>query len=226
MIGPRPIRCSDRSTAGRREHRNPRGIRSVDLGGLRNFDALMRDQSVSRAGLRLFLGQPDVSASRNRRRDLFDDPLFTRTSHGVVPTARVQVLTPQREQVLTDVAALLEGGQEFDPARSHRIFRIAGSDHASRLVLPALARDLADMSSPIRIGWASVGVSPLAERLKKREFDLALVVHTHCDQLLAHELPFALPGYRMLLCWSAKAGADRGLQWPKDRRVAIAAGSR
>jgi DNA-binding transcriptional LysR family regulator len=71
---------------------NPRDIRSLDVGMLRTFDALMRERSVSRAAARLFLSQPAVSASLNRLREVFDDPLFTRTGHGVTPTPRAQAL--------------------------------------------------------------------------------------------------------------------------------------
>src|SRR6478735_7820878 len=84
---------------------NQRDIRSLDIGMLRTFDALMREQSVSRAAARLFLSQPAVSASLNRLREVFEDPLFTRTSHGVVPTARAHALAPQVEKLLADLAS-------------------------------------------------------------------------------------------------------------------------
>jgi DNA-binding transcriptional LysR family regulator len=154
---------------------NPRDIRSLDVGMLRTFDALMRERSVSRAAARLFLSQPAVSASLGRLRDTFGDPLFTRTSHGVVPTARAQALAPQVERVLADIAALLEADLPFDPATAQRIFRIAGSDHASSRVLPALTRTLAACGSDIRIVWEPPGTAPLAERLGKGDLDLAVV---------------------------------------------------
>lgn len=298
---------------------NPRDIRSLDIGMLRTFDALMRERSVSRAAARLFLSQPAVSASLNRLRDVFDDPMFTRTAHGVVPTARAVALSPQVEKVLADIAGLLDAGQGFDPASSQRIFRIAGSDHASHLVLPPLARRLGSLRSPIRIVWEAAATSDLADRLHKGDLDLgvvarihpprdmetrvlyedryvvvtrhghplagrpvtidsfcatpqvflgygtsaledlideavaragrrrpaqiavssfgqivdllqhsdhaaviaARVARTHGDKVLAHELPFELPGYQMLLCWDARAGADVGVQWLKAELLAI-----
>src|SRR5687767_9886323 len=101
-----------------------RDIRSLDIGMLRAFDALMRERSVSRAAARLFLSQPAVSASLNKLREVFGDPLFTRTSHGVVPTARAHALAPQVQEVLRGIAGLLDADEAFDPARSSRIFRI------------------------------------------------------------------------------------------------------
>lgn len=154
---------------------NPRDIRGLELGMLRTFDALMRERSVSRAAARLFLSQPAVSASLNRLRETFADPLFTRTAHGVVPTGRALALATPIEKVLADVAALLEADLPFDPATSSRIFRIAGSDHASQLILLALSQRLAACSSAIRLVWEHPGTWPLADRLRKGELDLAVV---------------------------------------------------
>lgn len=154
---------------------NQRDIRSLDVGMLRTFDALMHEQNVSRAAARLFLSQPAVSASLNRLREVFGDPLFTRTARGVVPTERALALAPQVRKVLDDLATLLESDQPFDPATSHRIFRIAGSDHASRMILPALSRTLVGHGSHIRIVWVPPGTWSLAEHLAKGELDLGVI---------------------------------------------------
>lgn len=154
---------------------NPRDIRSLDIGMLRTFDALMRERSVSRAAARLFLSQPAVSASLNRLREAFDDPLFTRTAHGVTPTARAQALAAQVEKVLADIGALLEAGRAFEPGASDRIFRVAGSDFASRNILPALGRTLAQRGSAIRVVWEPPGTWSLPERLHRGDLDLAVI---------------------------------------------------
>lgn len=154
---------------------NPRDIRSLDIAMLRTFDALMRERSVSRAAARLFLSQPAVSASLNRLREAFDDPLFTRNAHGVTPTPRAQALAAQVEKVLGDIGALLDAGRAFDPAASGRIFRIAGSDFASRNILPALGRTLAECGSAIRLVWEPPGAWSLPERLHRGDLDLAVI---------------------------------------------------
>jgi DNA-binding transcriptional LysR family regulator len=154
---------------------NSRDIRSLDVGMLRTFDALMRERSVSRAAALLFLSQPAVSASLNRLREAFDDPLFTRTSHGVVPTARAETLAPQVAKVLADIAGLLDTQRPFEPGRSNRIFRIAGSDHASRMLLPGLSRTLVGLGSAIRLVWVPPGSWSLAEHLQQGALDLAVI---------------------------------------------------
>lgn len=168
-----------------------RDIRSLDVAMLRTFDALMRERSVSRAAARLFLSQPAVSASLGRLREVFGDPLFTRTGHGVSPTPRALALAAQVEQVLADLAALFDDEQGFDPARSSRVFRIVGSDYQSRRVLPALAQRLLELDSAVRIAWEAPGSAPLAERMNRGELDLALIARlqmpTDMNWLSLHE---------------------------------------
>lgn len=160
---------------------NQPDIRSLDLGMLRTFDALMRERSVSRAAARLFLSQPAVSASLNRLREVFGDPLFTRTSHGVMPTSRAQALAPLVERALGSIAALLEADR-FEPERSNRIFRVAGSDHASRMLLPELSRRLVQAGSGVRVHWVPPGAWSLAEHLHNGELDIAVMSRIHVPQ--------------------------------------------
>ena len=153
-----------------------RDIRSLDVAMLRAFDALMRERSVSRAAARLCLSQPAVSASLARLRDVFGDPLFRRTGHGVTPTPRALALASQVEKLLAEIAALLEGDGDFDPTGSNRVFRILGSDHQSAQILPELARHLADIGSAIRIVWEPPGQgAALPDRFARGDLDLAVI---------------------------------------------------
>jgi DNA-binding transcriptional LysR family regulator len=159
-----------------------RDIRGLDVAMLRTFDALMRERSVSRAAARLFLSQPAVSASLNRLRGVFDDPLFRRTSHGVTPTPRALAMAAQVERLLGELSALVAGDAEFDPAASNRVFRIAGSDYPSQRFLPPLARHLAAAGSAVRIVWEPPGAGSLAERLERGELDLAVVARVQMTE--------------------------------------------
>lgn len=164
-----------------------RDIRSLDVAMLRTFEALVQERSVSRAAARLFLSQPAVSATLRRLRHTFNDPLFTRTSHGMEPTERALALVPQVGTVLANIAVLLEPEQAFDPAASDRIFRIAGSDHACHRLLPELSRRLLACHSPIRIVWEPLGSGSLRDRLHKGELDLGVVarIQTPRDLMMA-----------------------------------------
>jgi hypothetical protein len=67
-------------------------LRTLDLNLLKTLDALLDERSVTRAAARLALTQPAVSGMLNRLRDYFDDPLFIRAPHGIVPTTRAEAL--------------------------------------------------------------------------------------------------------------------------------------
>ena len=62
---------------------NRADIRSLDIGMLRTFEALMRERSVSRAAARLFLSQTAVSASLQRLREGLVDALHRACGVGV-----------------------------------------------------------------------------------------------------------------------------------------------
>lgn len=149
-------------------------IRGLDLPMLRTFDALLREGSVSRAAARLFLSQPAVSASLKRLREVFGDPLFTRTGHGIVPTPRALALAPRVEAVLNEMHKLMNLEQAFDPATSDRILRITGSDHTCRVMLPLLCAELSQRGSRMRLSWELADYSRLTERLRKGDVDVGL----------------------------------------------------
>ncbi len=67
---------------------------TLDLNLLRAPDALIDERNVTRAAQRLSLTQPAVSGMLTRLRDYFDDPLFVRVPHEMVPTLRTQLTFP------------------------------------------------------------------------------------------------------------------------------------
>jgi DNA-binding transcriptional LysR family regulator len=166
---------------------NQSDIRGLDIGMLRTFDALMRERSVSRAATRLFLSQPAVSASLSRLRHTFNDPLFTRTSHGIIPTPKALELSARVEKVLHEIRGLLDDETGFTPATSNRIFRITGSDFASSIVLPELSQFLNACGSGVRIFWEPPGSWSLHERLFKGDLDLAMVARIKEPTDLEHQ---------------------------------------
>ena len=171
-------------------------MRSVELRMLRTFDALIRERSVSRAASRLFLTQSTVSASLRRLRDTFGDPLFTRTAQGVAPTERALELAPHVDRVLLELAALLNHGHGFIAASSRRVFRIAGSDHLSRLILPVLANRLVRLGSAIRVYWETGAFDALSAMLRRGDVDLAVLPAAQtprdAESILLYEDRYAL----------------------------------
>ena len=92
-------------------------LRTLDLNLLKTLDALLDERSVTRAAERLALTQPAVSGMLTRLREAFDDPLFTRSQRGVVPTLRALELAAPVKQILHDVERLLRPAALPPPAR-------------------------------------------------------------------------------------------------------------
>ena len=78
----------------------PDQLHRVDLNLLVALQALIEEQNVTRAAERLFITQPAMSKTLQRLRDLFDDPLFTRSSHGLIPTPKTEELRAPLADVL------------------------------------------------------------------------------------------------------------------------------
>jgi len=149
-------------------------IRSLDLNLLKALDALLDEGSVTRAARRLSLTQPAVSGMLTRLRDHFGDPLFVRTSHGMVPTLRASTLAVPVKQIITDIAILLKP-QEFDPLQAELTFTLAATDYALRAVIVPLMAALKQRAPHVRIAVRAVDSERLSQQLSRGDVDLALV---------------------------------------------------
>ena len=99
---------------------NDSSLKQLDLNLLGVLDALLREQSVTRAAESLGTTQSAISHSLGRLRTFFDDSLFVKSSKGMVATRKAELL----RQPVTDIMAavrqqvLAEAG--FHPSRSRR----------------------------------------------------------------------------------------------------------
>src|ERR1700761_3392192 len=104
----------------------PPGI--TDLNLLRVFLAIWDLRSLTAAGERLAITQPAVSHALRRLRTLFEDPLFVRTPHGMVPTDAAFRLYPPLAQAFAIISDAVQQLAKFDAATAQRVFRISMSD--------------------------------------------------------------------------------------------------
>jgi len=148
-------------------------IRTLDLNLLKTFDALMDERSVTRAAARLALTQPAVSGMLVRLREAFGDPLFVRSSRGVLPTARAEALAPTVRQVLLEVAAMLQP-LSFDPATAELTLTVAATDYALRAVVLPWLTALRAQAPGVRVAVQPIDDARLADQLERGEVDLAL----------------------------------------------------
>ena len=122
----------------------------LDLNLLSAFQTLMEERSVTRAARRMNLSQPAMSAALDRLRHYFQDELLVAQGKQMFPTVHAESLIGPVRQVLADLDTLLISSALFDPATTHRSFRIVASDYITASVIGPLTQRLADTAPGVR----------------------------------------------------------------------------
>ncbi|MYN16622.1 LysR family transcriptional regulator [Rugamonas sp. FT107W] len=110
---------------------------TIDLNLLKLFEALVRERSVTQAGLRLGLSQPAASRALGRLRTMLGDRLLVRGKLGLELTPRGEALAGPVSRLLDDARGIVSPAV-FDPASATGRITIAAHDHLSLLVLAGL----------------------------------------------------------------------------------------
>ncbi|WP_417584371.1 LysR family transcriptional regulator [Pelagibacterium sp.] len=149
-------------------------IASLDLNLLRVFNALMQERSVTRAGERIGLSQPAVSAALNRLRHLVGDQLFVREGNTMVPTPRAITLSGAVSDAMTSIDAVFSENSTFDASTAHRNFRILGSDYFSTMLMPELSHRVRAQAPKVLLQFLDGGPRAMPHVLSQGTIDLAL----------------------------------------------------
>jgi DNA-binding transcriptional LysR family regulator len=72
---------------------------------------------------------------------MFDDPLLIRSGRSYERTVRGERLLQEVQSLIPRLEAMVQG-ERFDPSRSRERFRLAMTDHASMIILPALMNQI------------------------------------------------------------------------------------
>jgi DNA-binding transcriptional LysR family regulator len=113
-------------------------LRRIDLNLLVMFDALMAEQSITRAARKVGITPSAMSHALHRLRRTLNDKLLERTGRGMVPTPRALDLWRAIGAGLQQVQRAVEQQLEFDPETSERNFKIGISDYLVRCAMPRL----------------------------------------------------------------------------------------
>jgi DNA-binding transcriptional LysR family regulator len=150
-------------------------LRRIDLHLLACFDAMLAERNVSRAAERLDISQPAMSGALSRLREVFGDPLFTRSASGMVPTARARALQRPVADVIRSADELLGSGDGFVPAAAIATVTIqSGSDYLIRLLVPPMAKLLAARAPRLRLVVAPPNPRAAARMLMEGQYDLGV----------------------------------------------------
>ncbi|MBY8885752.1 LysR family transcriptional regulator [Streptomyces sp. PTM05] len=112
----------------------------MDLNLLRALDALLQENSVTRAAERLGTSPAAASRTLARLRRAVGDPLLVRAGQGMVPTPRALELKQEVAALLRGCDNVLRPGAGFDPVHLQRTFTV----QAAELLLVGLAGTLTE----------------------------------------------------------------------------------
>lgn len=113
----------------------------LDLNLLVALDALLSEQSVTRAASRLCVTQPAVSVALQKLRVQFSDQLLERVGRRMELTPFAQDIAQPVKDLLHQVRTLVESRSGFDPALDSRRFRMVMSSSIAQIFgVPALRR--------------------------------------------------------------------------------------
>lgn len=123
----------------------------LDANLLFALDALLQEGSVTRAGERLGVSQPTMSASLRRLRRHFKDELLYRSGNAYKLTPLAVQLAGQTGRAVTDVRRIFALQPTFEPATLDREFTIICSDYVAAVVAPPLMKRLAVLAPSVRV---------------------------------------------------------------------------
>ncbi|MBJ6617906.1 LysR family transcriptional regulator [Streptomyces sp. DHE17-7] len=126
----------------------------LDLNLVVALRALLEARNVTRAGQRVGLSQPAMSAALSRLRRHFDDDLLARVGGHYELTALGQVLLDRTTTAYDVLERLFASQADFDPAKERREFKLVASDYAVAVFGAELARFVHEEAPGIRLRFA------------------------------------------------------------------------
>ncbi|MFD4031199.1 LysR family transcriptional regulator [Streptomyces sp. NPDC058637] len=123
----------------------------LDLNLVVALRALLEERNVTRAGQRVGLSQPAMSASLARLRRHFGDDLLARVGGHYELTALGQVLLLRTSTAYEVVERLFASQADFDPGSEKREFKLVASDYAVAVFGAELARVVHEEAPGIRL---------------------------------------------------------------------------
>lgn len=167
-------------------------LKNFDLNLLRVLDALLRDRSTVKAGERLGLSQPAVSAALGRLRHATGDELLVRQGRDMVPTSYAQAIAPSLREEMARLEDLF-AAPTFDPATSDATFRICGSDFFADMLMPPLLAQMKAIAPDVTVQLVDLVPDGYVETLDRYGADMALIPDGDFPDWLEKQHLFASP---------------------------------
>ena len=160
----------------------------IDLNLLVAYQVLMQEKNVTRSAERLFVTQPAMSKTLNRLRNLLDDELFVRSSHGLTPTPKTLELEKPVSHILSQLTELMVTNQEFDPANTTATISLATLGTSASVGLPTFINKLRQNAPKLMLISQNID-DKWEDRLRSGSLDFAIVAkNKFSDDFVTHKL--------------------------------------
>jgi len=160
----------------------------IDLNLLVAFQVLIQEKNVTRAAERLFVTQPAMSKTLNRLRNLVDDELFVRSSHGLTPTPKTLELEKPVNHILSQLTELMVTNQEFDPANTAATISLATLGTSASVGMPNFINKLRQNAPKLMLISQNID-DKWEDRLRSGNLDFAIVAKNQFnDDFVTHKL--------------------------------------
>lgn len=150
-------------------------LRHVDLNLIPILDALLEEESVTRAAQRVGLSVPAASRALGRLRDRLDDPLLVRAGKGMVRTRRGENLRSEVRTLIEQLDSLFQPRNPLEPHRLNRRFVIHATDHVLHVLGAELDRSVREQAPAVQIAYSPV-LPETPEVLRDGRADVAIGV--------------------------------------------------
>ncbi|MEW2574638.1 LysR family transcriptional regulator [Streptomyces syringium] len=131
----------------------------LDLNLVVALRALLEERNVTRAGERVGLSQPAMSAALSRLRRHFGDDLLIRVGNAYALTPLGAALRDRSATACDLLDRVFSSQAGFDPATASREFTLLGSDYGAAVLGAPLSRALHEEAPGIRLTFQQAGTA-------------------------------------------------------------------
>ncbi|WP_321390607.1 LysR family transcriptional regulator [Emcibacter sp.] len=117
-------------------------FKGLDLNLIVILDALLDEQSVTRAAERVHVSQPAVSAALAKLRQHTGDEILEKVGREFVLTPRAQAMIKPVKELLIQIESTILSGAEFDPTLTERTYKIAMSSYSAEVLMAGLVEKI------------------------------------------------------------------------------------
>jgi DNA-binding transcriptional LysR family regulator len=150
------------------------GVAGTDLNLLVVLQALLEERNVTRAGERIGMSQPAMSAALRRLRRRYGDELLVKVGRDLELTPLARTLVPLLQETMPMVERALALDKRFDPGTARQSFTVCISDYAMVVLAAVLRRRIEQEAPGVRIDYRPMPPDLLVKPHLMSEADLVL----------------------------------------------------